>query len=103
MKGDTIQYIYTNSQHNNPLCRVVPLESIQKQEQGEEGMKKSSLDYYDKEKYREMVLDAADTVLGSFGFDRTVYGNFKKKKGRKWYEDLRDERTKDIETEMMEK
>jgi DNA polymerase elongation subunit (family B) len=25
MKGDTIQYIYTNSQHNNPLCRVVPI------------------------------------------------------------------------------
>jgi DNA polymerase elongation subunit (family B) len=24
-KGDTIQYIYTNSQHNNPLCRVVPM------------------------------------------------------------------------------
>jgi DNA polymerase elongation subunit (family B) len=23
MKGDTIQYIYTNSQHNNPLCRVI--------------------------------------------------------------------------------
>jgi hypothetical protein len=28
--------------------------------------------YYDKEKYREMVLDAAETVLGFFGFDRTV-------------------------------
>lgn len=26
MKGDTIQYIYTNSKHNNPLCRVVPIE-----------------------------------------------------------------------------
>ena len=25
MKGDIIQYIYTNSQHNNPLCRVVPI------------------------------------------------------------------------------
>jgi hypothetical protein len=25
MKGDTIQYVYTNSQHNNPLCRVVPM------------------------------------------------------------------------------
>jgi DNA polymerase elongation subunit (family B) len=24
-KGDTIRYIYTNSQHRNPLCRVVPL------------------------------------------------------------------------------
>jgi DNA polymerase elongation subunit (family B) len=27
-KGDTIQYIYTNSHHNNPLCRVVPLEIL---------------------------------------------------------------------------
>ena len=34
MKGDTIQYIYTNSQHNNPLCRVVPIDidSIQEEE-----------------------------------------------------------------------
>jgi DNA polymerase elongation subunit (family B) len=29
-KGDTIQYIYTNSKLNNPLCRVVPLEILQK-------------------------------------------------------------------------
>ncbi len=74
-KGDTIQYIYTNSQHNNPLCRVVPIENLQ-----EEG--KTTPNNYDKEKYREMILDAAETVLGSFGFDRTVYSNFKKK-GRK--------------------
>jgi DNA polymerase elongation subunit (family B) len=26
LKGDTIQYIYTNSQRNNPLCRVIPIE-----------------------------------------------------------------------------
>jgi DNA polymerase elongation subunit (family B) len=75
-KGDTVQCIYTNSQHNNPLCRVVPIENLQ-----EEG--KSTLDKYDKEKYREMVLDAAETILGSFGFDRTIYGNYKRKKGRK--------------------
>src|SRR5881398_2415707 len=42
--------------------------------------KQESLSYYDKEKYREMILDAAETVLGLFGFDRTVYGNIKKKK-----------------------
>jgi hypothetical protein len=44
-------------------------------------MKNRTLDYYyyDKEKYREMVLDAAETVLEFFGFDRIVYGNFKKK------------------------
>jgi len=26
MKGDTIQHIYTNSQTNDPLRRVVPIE-----------------------------------------------------------------------------
>jgi hypothetical protein len=35
-------------------------------------------------KNREMILDAAETVLGYFGFDRTVYGtlgnNGRKKK-----------------------
>jgi hypothetical protein len=30
---------------------------------------------YDKEKYREIILDAAETVLGIFGFDRTVYND----------------------------
>jgi hypothetical protein len=43
------------------------------------------LSQYDKEKYKEMILDAAETVLGLFGFDRTVYrsSNIKKKKGRR--------------------
>ena len=68
LKGDTIQYIYTDSQHNNPLCRVAPIENILSE----------SLPPYDKEKYKEMVLDAAETVLGFFGFDRTVYGNLKR-------------------------
>ena len=66
----------------------------------EEG--KTTPNNYDKEKYREMVLDAAETVLGSFGFDRTVYSNFKKKGRKKWYEELREEQTKDIQTETME-
>jgi hypothetical protein len=30
-----------------------------------------------------MILDAAETVLGLFGFDRTVYSNTKKKNGRR--------------------
>jgi len=42
--------------------------------------------YYDKEKYRKIVLDAAETVLDFFGFDRIVYGNLEKI--RKWYEEL---------------
>ena len=32
-----------------------------------------------------MILDAAETVLGYFGFDRTVYGNKKNiAKKRRW-------------------
>ena len=27
-KGDTIKYIYTDSQHKNPLCRVEPVENV---------------------------------------------------------------------------
>ena len=51
-----------------------------------------------------MILDAAETVLQFLGFDRTVYGMpMKNRKKRKWYEELQDERTKDIETEMMER
>jgi hypothetical protein len=52
---------------------------------------------YDKEKYREMLLGAAESILGYFGFDRTVYGD--RKKNRKWWYELRQERRKDIETE----
>jgi DNA polymerase elongation subunit (family B) len=90
LKGDTIQYIYTDSQHNNPLCRVTPIENIQ------------SLPQYDKEKYKEMVIDAAETVLGFFGFDRTAYSSLKKNKGRKkWYEELKEQRARDIDTEML--
>ena len=95
-KGDTIEYIYTNSQHKNPLCRVVPIDSTY-------GYESEKLDY-DKEKYKEMIVDAAETVLGYFGFDRTIYGNKKNKVTRKWQwlEELKQEREKDIEAEMME-
>jgi DNA polymerase elongation subunit (family B) len=90
LKGESIQYIYTDSKHNNPLCRVTPIENL------------ASLPQYDKEKYKEMVLDAAETVLGYFGFDRNVYSNPKRNERRKkWYEELNEQRTRDIETEMI--
>ena len=95
-KGDTIRYIYTDSQHRNPLCRVVPVENIHESNEKE-------VFTYDKEKYREMLLDAAETVLGSFGFDRTIYGNKKSTGARKWrwLQELRLEREKDIRTELI--
>ena len=80
------------------MCRVVSLEIIQK-----ERMKQGTLNYYDKDKYREMILDAAETVLKFLGFDRIVYENPRnnRKKKMKWYEELHEEKTKDIQVEMM--
>src|SRR5215204_5238823 len=92
-KGDTIKYIYTNSRHKNPLCRVASIDSAN-------GISEK-LDY-DKEKYKEMIVDAAETVLGYFGFDRSVYGKKKNIGPRKWrwLQELRQERDNDIRTEV---
>ena len=35
-----------------------------------------------------------------FGFDRSAYSNIKRGR-KKWYEELREQRTRDIETEML--
>ena len=58
---------------------------------------------YDKEKYKEMILDAAETVIGYFGFDRSVYGNKKNIGPRKlrWLQELRQERENEIRTEVI--
>jgi DNA polymerase elongation subunit (family B) len=95
-KGDTIKYIYTDSQHKNPLCRVTSVDNTN-------GSNKEEAFSYDKEKYREMILDAAETVLGYFGFDRTVYGNKKNTGTRKWrwLQELKQEREKEIRTEII--
>jgi hypothetical protein len=61
----------------------------------------ASLPQYDKEKYKEMILDATETVLGFFGFNRTAYGNGKNGRSKKWYEALIEQRTRDIESEMI--
>jgi DNA polymerase elongation subunit (family B) len=84
-RGDMIQYIHTNSAHKNPLLRVTHMDLINAEQD------------YDKEKYREMLLEAAESILGYFGFDRTVYGD--RKKNKKWWYELRQERRKDMEVE----
>jgi hypothetical protein len=53
-----------------------------------------------------MTLDAAETVLGFFGFDRTAYSNLKKnndwrRRKWRWYEEIREQRVKDIHTETL--
>jgi DNA polymerase elongation subunit (family B) len=85
IRGDIIQYIYTDGAHTNPLRRVMPLDLISEEHD------------YDKEKYRDMLLEAAESILGYFGFDRRVYGG--RKKNSKWWYEIRQERGKDIETE----
>lgn len=57
MKGQNIRYIYTNSKHKNPLCRVAPVPTRDKED---------TITSYDKVKYRDLLLDAAETVLGYF-------------------------------------
>jgi DNA polymerase elongation subunit (family B) len=64
MRGENIQYIYTNSKHKNLLCRVIPVLKDEKED---------TVTSYDKEKYRDLLLDAAETVLGYFGFDASIY------------------------------
>jgi DNA polymerase elongation subunit (family B) len=62
-RGDTIQYIYTDAAHSNPLRRVTPVEFI------EEGREQG----YDKEKYREMLLETAKRVILLFTLlDRSI-------------------------------
>ena len=70
IRGDLIQYIHTDAAHKNPLRRVMPLELISEEHD------------YDKENYREMLLEAAESILGYFSFDRAIYGD--QKKNRKW-------------------
>ena len=53
-KGDIIQYIYTNSEHQNPMNRVLTIRDSDS----------SSALEYDKEKYKDMLLDVAETTLG---------------------------------------
>ena len=81
--------IVTDAAHTNPLRRVMPLDLIS---QGKE-------QDYDREKYREMLLEVGETILGYFGFDRTLYGDDGRNKNRKWWHQLREERQKDIYTE----
>ena len=55
-QGDIIQYIYTDSQHQNPLNRVVT---------AGDSANNFGLEY-DKEKYKEMLLDASETSIRDF-------------------------------------
>lgn len=45
-----------------------------------------------------MLLEAAETVLGYFGFDRTAFGDTPKKR-MKWWQHLHEKKLMDRDTE----
>ena len=83
-RGDTIQYVHTDSNHANPLYRITPAKFI-------------SSENYDKEKYLEMLLDSAEAVLSIFGFNRSSFG-FDRKNARHWYDEINHQRESDIQS-----
>jgi DNA polymerase elongation subunit (family B) len=84
-KGDNIKYVYTESHHTDPLQRVVPAKLV-------------SSECYDREKYLEMLLDSAEAVLAIFGFSRSLYGFDNNKKRYHWWNELYEQRQRDIES-----
>jgi hypothetical protein len=82
-RGDNIQYVHTDSNHADPLHRITPAKLISSQE-------------YDKEKYLEMLLEAAEAVLSVFGFSRSLFGLDKKLKH--WWDEIYHQRKRDIES-----
>jgi DNA polymerase family B len=81
--GDNIQYVHTDSNHTDPLYRITPAKLISSKE-------------YDKEKYLEMLLDSAEVVLSTFGFQQSLFGF--EKKIKHWWDELNQSRVRDIET-----
>ena len=81
--GEQIDYVYVDTTQINPINRVVPAEYAET---------------YDVEKYAEMLLDIAESILGVFGFTRTKLGF--QSKPRNFLEELRSERTKEILMEL---
>ncbi len=63
-EGDTMNFVYVNARHPNPLRRVIPSALYDDV-------------YYDREKYRDLVIDAAETILSTFGFKRQKIGSVK--------------------------
>ena len=83
-RGDNIQYVHSDSSHADPLQRVTPAKLISSEE-------------YDREKYLEMLLDSAEAVLSVFGFNRSLFG-FDRKKTYQWWNELYEQRERDIES-----
>ena len=81
--GDFVDYVYVDTKQVNPVNHVAPAEFAET---------------YDAEKYVEMLLDVAESILGVFGFSRTRLGF--QNRSRNFLDELRSERTKEILTEL---
>ncbi len=57
MDGEDVDLVFVNAKHPNPLRRAAPAAIY-------------SDDRYDREKYLDLLLGAAETVLSTFGFSR---------------------------------
>ena len=57
--GEPVDYVYVDWEEVNPMKGVAPLEFAKN---------------YDTDKYAEMLLDVAESILGVFGFSRTQLG-----------------------------
>ena len=83
-RGDSIQYIHTDSNNTDPLHRITPAKLLSTQN-------------YDREKYLDMLLYSAEAVLSIFGFSRSIFG-FDEKKNLHWWDEIYQQRERDIET-----
>lgn len=84
-RGDNIQYVYTDSNHADPLQRIVPAKLI------------SSSEEYDRVTYLDMIFDSAEAVLSVFGFNRSLYG-FDRNPAYHWWDELYRQHERDIES-----
>jgi DNA polymerase elongation subunit (family B) len=85
--GDAVDFIFKDADHVNPLCRTVPFDEA-----------KQSVSY-DREKYKGLLLDAAEMMLSNFGFSRSLY-NYKRRESFDWLDQLYHERRKEALSEI---
>jgi len=84
---ERIDFVYVDAENRNPFRRIIPSAVIDDMHQS-----------YDRDKYVELVLDVAETVLGTFGFNRKQLGFRAKPKNS--IEELELERSREIISEL---
>jgi len=85
--GEKIDFLYTDAEHRNPFRRVVPAAILDSRHR-----------FFDREKYVQLALDVAETVLGVFGFSRGDLGLGAKPKD--YIEEIKMERSREIVSEL---